>query len=96
MADGRWTAAAKRAIAEAHAQLPDNVSFTARKKAIRAAYPFGEREYWPYKAWCKAVRAYLRPYDPRTPMQKTPRELLQERVAAGDIVFPFAGENHAG
>lgn len=26
------------------------------KKALREAYPFGEREYWPYKVWCDEVR----------------------------------------
>ena len=26
-----------------------------RRKAIRDAYPFGERKYWPYKVWCKVV-----------------------------------------
>lgn len=27
-------------------------------QALRDAYPFGERKYWPYKIWCKRVRAW--------------------------------------
>ena len=26
------------------------------EKKIRAAYPFGERKYWPYKVWLSEVR----------------------------------------
>jgi len=25
---------------------------------VREAYPFGERKYWPYKVWCRRVRAW--------------------------------------
>lgn len=26
-----------------------------RRKALRAAYPAGERKYWPYKVWLDAI-----------------------------------------
>lgn len=29
------------------------------RKAIREAYPFGERKYWPYKVWCDEVKLQL-------------------------------------
>lgn len=29
------------------------------EKTIRESYPFGERKYWPYKAWLKAVNDYM-------------------------------------
>lgn len=29
------------------------------KKALRDAYPFGERKYHPYKIWCDEVRKQL-------------------------------------
>lgn len=32
----------------------------ALRKALRAAYPFGERAYFPYKVWCSEVRNQLR------------------------------------
>jgi hypothetical protein len=28
------------------------------REQIRDAYPFGTREYWPYKVWGKRVRAW--------------------------------------
>jgi hypothetical protein len=29
---------------------------TVIRKALRDAYPFGERAWWPYKVWCDEVR----------------------------------------
>jgi len=31
----------------------------ALEKAIRAAYPFGERAHWPYKIWLSEVRTHM-------------------------------------
>jgi hypothetical protein len=28
------------------------------RRQVREAYPFGERKYWPYKAWIARVRAW--------------------------------------
>ncbi|HZV56131.1 MAG TPA: hypothetical protein VFF89_00520 [Sphingobium sp.] len=86
----RWSDIARQTISHVHATLPEDISFTARKKAIRAAYPFGERAYWPYKAWCKAVRNYLRRFDPKAPPPPLVAEILRDRVEAGDITFPFS------
>jgi len=29
------------------------------RKALREAYPYGERKMWPYKVWCSEVRKQL-------------------------------------
>lgn len=29
------------------------------RRALRAAYPFGERRRWPYKVWCHEIRVQL-------------------------------------
>lgn len=60
-----WYQAAKNVIAATHDDLPRDISFADRKKTIANAYPFGERRYFPYKAWLKAQREYLRRYDPK-------------------------------
>lgn len=42
------------------ADVVRRVGLTDRKAlrvALRDAYPFGERAYWPYKAWLAEVRA---------------------------------------
>ncbi len=31
----------------------------ALRKALRDAYPYGERRMWPYKVWCMEVRRQL-------------------------------------
>jgi hypothetical protein len=31
----------------------------ALRRALRDAYPFGERAYWPYKVWCDEVQRQL-------------------------------------
>lgn len=28
----------------------------ALRRALREAYPFGERSFWPYKVWCDEIR----------------------------------------
>lgn len=31
----------------------------ALRKALKDAYPFGERRYWPYKAWLSEIKRQL-------------------------------------
>ena len=31
----------------------------ALRKALREAYPFWERKYWPYKVWCDEIHRQL-------------------------------------
>lgn len=88
----RWSDIARETVARVHASLPEGVSFKDRKAAIKASYPFGERNYWPYKAWCKAQREYLRRYDPKAPTPPLVREMLADRP---DIIFPFANEEQS-
>jgi hypothetical protein len=33
----------------------------ALRKALRDAYPYGERKYWPYKVWLDEIRRQLVP-----------------------------------
>jgi hypothetical protein len=54
-----WYERAREAITHVHASLPDDAPLKERQKAVDAAYPFGSREYWPYKGWLKARRQYL-------------------------------------
>jgi hypothetical protein len=57
-----WSDHARAVIQRVHATLPETATLKERKAAIDAAYPFGPRRYWPYKAWCKARRKYLERY----------------------------------
>lgn len=54
-----WSDVSRSVIQRVAATLPDDMPMKDRKAAIDAAYPFGPRSHWPYKAWCKARRAYL-------------------------------------
>jgi len=38
-----------------------NASDAELRNAVKDAYPFGVRKFWPYKAWCKAVNDLLGP-----------------------------------
>lgn len=67
-----WTDSAREVIAQVHASLPPDATYEQRKKALHDAYPFGPRQYFPYKCWCKAQRAYLAKYKP--PKDSTPLE----------------------
>ena len=63
---GQWADVAKQTIDRVHSELPATATLAERKSAMRAAYPFGEREYSPYKTWCKKQREYLRRFEPKT------------------------------
>jgi len=47
----------------------------ALRKALRDAYPFGERRYHPYKIWCSEVKRQL---GVPTPVKPDPRQLILE------------------
>ena len=50
------------------------------RKALRDAYPWGERRYHPYKIWCdevsKQLRAYLRQGKPSKENKLPPNQNL--------------------
>lgn len=50
------------------------------KAALREAYPFGERKYWPYKMWCKEVRVQRFPKK-RTRAEK--KRIAEDEAAKG-------------
>lgn len=62
-----WAHQARTTIEQLALTIPADTPFKERKAIIDAAYPFGERAYWPYKAWLKARKAYLAKHDPATP-----------------------------
>ena len=57
-----WADTARARINHVNDTLPEGATLAERIKAVDAAYPFGERSYWPHKAWLKARRAYLTRY----------------------------------
>lgn len=58
MTETRWRTHSKEVIATITRDMgiddPD-----ALEKAIRKAYPFGERAHWPYKVFCEEVRRHM-------------------------------------
>lgn len=57
-----WTNRAVATIARVHERLPPSATLDERQAAVDAAYPFGGRSHWPYKAWLKARKTYLARY----------------------------------
>lgn len=55
-----WRAHAARVIAKVIQEVGTDDP-KALRKALREAYPFGERKYWPYKVWLDEVRRQLNP-----------------------------------
>lgn len=53
-----WRDRAAPIIAETIARV-GRADMQALRKALRDAYPFGERAMWPYKVWCSEVRFQL-------------------------------------
>lgn len=84
-----WYTDSKLVIAIIHAALPEDTSLDDRKKAMRDGYPFGPREYHPYKMWCKAQREYLARYS--TPSNDPKHAAWKSDMEARGFAF-FGGE----
>jgi len=54
-----WSDDARRIVTATLAALPADADAKAARRALRDAYPWGGREYWPYKAWCAATKAAI-------------------------------------
>jgi hypothetical protein len=52
------------------------------RKALREAYPWGERAMWPYKVWCSEVRRQLG-------TEVKGRQTREELVNAGQMELPL-------
>lgn len=59
-----WYDRSRAVIGRVHETIPANATLAERRKALRNAYPFGQRAYFPYKAWCRAQREYLAKFAP--------------------------------
>lgn len=53
-----WRAQAAPVIASVLREL-EGRPLADKRAALRAAYPFGPRRYWPYRVWCDEVRRQL-------------------------------------
>ena len=76
-----WGLKAAAAIFEAHKTVPEGADLKARKAIIDAAHPFGERRYYPYKAWLAERRRYLKKHGylkPGKQVELTPLEALMQ------------------
>lgn len=82
-----WSDIARATIQRVHAALPATATLQERKRAIDAAYPFGERAMWPYKAWLKARRSYLARFGYVLPAKPTALDLLPRDPVTGRPVI---------
>lgn len=73
MSVGMWSERSWNVIEMIHRGLPPDATLKQRKEALKNGYPFGERRYFPWRAWCKARRQYLAKYGPPKPI---PEHLL--------------------
>lgn len=55
-----WRAVAQRVVTETMLALRPDATRKEAERALREAYPFGEREYWPYRVWLREQAAALR------------------------------------
>ncbi len=79
---GHWADTAAGVIAQVHEALPQTATYEERRKALSAAYPFGQRKYAPYKTWLQACNKYLARYaSPGS--KKMPLSPLERMMARG-------------
>lgn len=54
-----WQREARKVVQRVMAELAPNATRKDAERALREAYPFGEREYWPYRVWLREQGAAL-------------------------------------
>lgn len=79
-----WSEKAREVIGNIHASLPADATFQQRRKAVFDAYPFGMRQYHPYKVWLTAQRHYLAQFEPPKDTKRFPLSPLEKMMAAHD------------
>lgn len=70
-----WAQIADETIRKTLAGLPKDITPEEKRKAVEAAYPFGERAMHPYKIWRKRVQFHLGPSERK---RAADRKKLQE------------------
>lgn len=58
--ESQWRRVANDVIDSVFGMLPRGATITDVRRALRLAYPFGEKKYHPYKMWLKVVRVQLK------------------------------------
>lgn len=59
-----WRLRSREVIQATLATLPVGTPLPEIRRALRAAYPFGERKYTPYRLWCSEVKKALQASKP--------------------------------
>lgn len=62
-----WTICARQICQRTAAEHPQATGAELRR-IFRDAYPWGQRKYWPYKAWLKACRREINRRDGKVEM----------------------------
>lgn len=99
-ATSHWRRAADDVIRRVLSALPPTSTIAERRKALQAAYPFGERAHHPYRVWCRAVCDWLgapRRKNPHPQVRVTPAGVYcdwcsgRRCLACADLCDRFAG-----
>ena len=83
MTTSHWRVASNKAIRGVIAEIGTEDT-KALRKALKEAYPFGERKYHPYKIWCSEVQHMV---PGLYPTRKAPEPELAPRL-------PFPGPRY--
>lgn len=83
-----WRDRARPVVAATLAALPPDATTQDKRRALRDAYPFGERAMWPYKVWCDEVRRQLGLERPRRRRDRAART----GPSPADLGIPTLGE----
>jgi hypothetical protein len=85
MTTSRWRDIANVIIARVVSDNPGLPEYELRKR-LSAAYPFGERNYHPYKIWLSAINEH---FDPRPKERKAKTVVVNE----GQLLLGVEADN---
>lgn len=87
-----WVERSVEVIRDVLAKLPAGATPTEKRRALRDAYPFGNRSNWPYKAWLKAQRVALAGGVPTTGSERARSRRNDCDRATGELFAKPEGE----
>jgi hypothetical protein len=84
MSAAYWRQHSLQCIAAALATLPPDADEKAKRKAISAAYPFGQRKHYSYLIWRQEVQKYFGTYK-RSDKDRARAKRYREEGTKGEI-----------
>ena len=93
MSESQWRTRSRQVIARVMASVPADATLPQVRRLLREAYPFGTRQYHPYKMWCSEQRIALNQWLGKDATKQSIQSLERARTTAA-VRLSFLKSGH--